>query len=86
MEKQSSPAALAARIARRQTDLAANVGQLKRELSPAALAGRAKQSARAEFHRLIHDGTGRLATPVLAALVGLGVLAVGAVVVRLVKR
>jgi hypothetical protein len=86
MDIASSPAALAARIAARQTDLAANVRQLADELKPAALAARTKRSIRAEIHRLTHDGTGRLSTPVLAGVVGAGVLVVGIIVLRLVKQ
>ncbi|MDR1426599.1 MAG: hypothetical protein LBJ08_02420 [Bifidobacteriaceae bacterium] len=86
MENTSSPAALAARIAEREADLAASVAHLTAELSPASLAARAERSVRSEAHRLVHDDSGRLSTPFLATLVGAVALAVGLIVVRVVRK
>ncbi|MDR1295005.1 MAG: DUF3618 domain-containing protein [Bifidobacteriaceae bacterium] len=86
MENQSSPAAIAARIAQRQAELAANVASLKDELNPASLAGRARNAIRREVHAVTHDDAGRLATPILAALAGAAVLVVGFIVLKAVKR
>ncbi|MDR0433338.1 MAG: DUF3618 domain-containing protein [Bifidobacteriaceae bacterium] len=86
MENQSSPAAIAARIARRQTELADNVDQLKAELSPKSLAARLAAAAKAQLRAFTHDESGRLSTTCFALVAGLVVLVGGAIMLRVVKR